>query len=109
LKEQGLMLAIDDFGTGYSSLSYLEQYPLDTLKIDQSFIATLHADSSSQRVTRAIAGLARDLGMNCIAEGIEHESDIAPLVQMGCQFGQGYHYAKPMEQAQALKYIERRG
>jgi len=109
LKDLGLMLAIDDFGTGYSSLSYLEQYPLDTLKIDQSFIATMRAHTSSQRITRAIAGLAHDLEMNCIAEGIEDEADIEPLLQMRCQYGQGYHFAKPMSEAKALDYIRRRG
>jgi EAL domain-containing protein (putative c-di-GMP-specific phosphodiesterase class I) len=109
LKDLGVMLAIDDFGTGYSSLSYLEQYPLDTLKIDQSFIATMRARTSSQRITRAIASLANDLEMSCIAEGIEDEADIKPLLQMRCQYGQGYHFAKPMGEAQALDYIRRRG
>lgn len=108
LKKHGMLLAIDDFGTGYSSLSYLEQFPLDTLKIDQSFVATMRATTSSHRITRAIAGLAHDLDMNCIAEGIEEFDDIAVLIQMGCQYGQGYHFAKPLSEQQALDYIARK-
>jgi len=109
LKELGLLLAIDDFGTGYSSLSYLSMFPLDTLKIDQSFVATMRENDGSLRITRAIAGLARDLGMNCIAEGIEEAPDIDILRAMGCEFGQGYHYSKPRSHAHLLEYIEARG
>ncbi|MFA5080999.1 MAG: EAL domain-containing protein [Hydrogenophilaceae bacterium] len=109
LKELGVLLAIDDFGTGYSSLSYLEQFPLDTLKIDRSFVETMREKESSKRITRAIAGLAHDLEMSCIAEGIEHESDAATLREMGCQYGQGYLFAKPLSEAQALDYIAKFG
>jgi EAL domain-containing protein (putative c-di-GMP-specific phosphodiesterase class I) len=109
LKELGVLLAIDDFGTGYSSLSYLSMFPLDTLKIDQSFVATMLESEGSMRITRAIAGLARDLGMNCIAEGIEHAGDIAALREMQCEFGQGYHYSKPRNHASLLEYIELHG
>lgn len=108
LKELGLLLAIDDFGTGYSSLSYLGQFPLDTLKIDQSFVATMREKNASLRITRAIAGMALDLEMNCIAEGIEHASDIEALLTMGCEFGQGYHFSKPLSEAQAQEFIKRR-
>jgi len=109
LKELGVLLAIDDFGTGYSSLSYLSMFPLDTLKIDQSFVATMMESEGSLRITRAIAGLARDLGMNCIAEGIEHAGDIAALREMQCEFGQGYHFSKPRNHASLLEYIELHG
>jgi EAL domain-containing protein (putative c-di-GMP-specific phosphodiesterase class I) len=105
LKETGLLLAIDDFGTGYSSLSYLGRFPLDTLKIDQSFVNTMRAQDASFRITRAIAGMARDLEMNCIAEGIEHESDIATLRGMGCEYGQGYWYSKPRSDEQVMAYL----
>jgi len=109
LKEIGLKLAIDDFGTGYSSLSYLSMFPLDTLKIDQSFVGTMLENEGSLRITRAIAGLARDLGMNCIAEGIEEAEYCPVLREMGCEFGQGYHYSKPRSYAQLMEYIEARG
>lgn len=109
LKDLGLKLAIDDFGTGYSSLSYLNMFPLDTLKIDQSFVGTMLVNESSLRITRAIAGLARDLGMNCIAEGVEEAAYSPVLREMGCEFGQGYHYSKPRNFAQSMEYIESRG
>jgi len=109
LKELGIKLAIDDFGTGYSSLSYLSMFPLDTLKIDQSFVGTMLENEGSLRITRAIAGLARDLGMNCIAEGIEEATYCPVLREMGCEFGQGYHYSKPRSFAQLMEYIEKRG
>lgn len=105
LKAQGLMLAIDDFGTGYSSLSYLSQYPLDTLKIDQSFVFGLRARDTSRRITRAIASMAHSLEMNCIAEGVELESDILLLLDMGVEYGQGTFFSKPRPQAQVTEYI----
>jgi len=108
-KRHGLLLAIDDFGTGYSSLSYLGQFPFDTLKIDQSFVATMREKEPSLRITRAIAGLARDLEMDCIAEGVEHPTDLPTLRAIGCEFGQGYHFAKPLNAVQALDYIARKG
>jgi len=108
LKELGLQLAIDDFGTGYSSLSYLGQFPLDTLKIDQSFVATMREKNTSLRITRAIAGMALDLEMNCIAEGIEDASDIEALLTMGCELGQGYHFSKPLDESQAHDFIAHR-
>lgn len=109
LKELGLMLAIDDFGTGYSSLSYLSMFPLDTLKIDQSFVGTMLVNEGSLRITRAIAGLARDLDMSCIAEGIEDAAYGEVLRGMGCEFGQGYHYSKPCSHAQLMAYIKAHG
>ena len=109
LKSLGIRLAIDDFGTGYSSLSYLSMFPLDTLKIDQSFVATLRASEGSLRITRAIAGLARDLNMNCIAEGVEQEADADMLREMGCELGQGYFYSKPRKFSDALLYIQAHG
>ena len=108
LKGLGLQLAIDDFGTGYSSLNYLGQFPLDTLKIDQTFIATLTEKENSRRITHAITGLARDLNMNCIAEGIESADEIALLRQMGCEYGQGYYFAKPASEDRMLAYIDAR-
>ncbi|MEW6677138.1 MAG: EAL domain-containing protein [Pseudomonadota bacterium] len=109
LKSLGLLLAIDDFGTGYSSLSYLSQYPLDTLKIDQSFVFTMQAKEGSQRITKAIASMAHDLDMNCIAEGVEQESDIPLLQAMGVEYGQGYYFSKPRAPAQVDEYIAQRG
>lgn len=108
-KELGVRLAIDDFGTGYSSLSYLNMFPLDTLKIDQSFIANMRENADSLRITRSIAGLAREMGMSCIAEGIEHAAAISPLCDMHCELGQGFLFSKPRDHAGALEYIKTRG
>lgn len=109
LKALGLLLAIDDFGTGYSSLSYLSHYPLDTLKIDQSFVFSMQVKEGSRRITKAIASMAHDLGMNCIAEGVEQESDIPILRDMQVEYGQGYFFSKPRSEAQVDEYIRQRG
>jgi EAL domain-containing protein (putative c-di-GMP-specific phosphodiesterase class I) len=97
LRKNGLAVSLDDFGTGYSSLSYLHQYPVQALKIDRSFIADLVADGSggSAAVVRAILALAGALSMQVIAEGIETQAQHDVLIQLGCEFGQGFFYARP--------------
>ncbi len=109
LKELDLLIAIDDFGTGYSSLNYLSQFPIDTLKIDQSFVFAMLEHDGSRRITKAIASMAHDLEMNCIAEGIEQEADIPVLQSMGVEYGQGYFFSKPRAQEQVQDYISKRG
>ena len=109
IKSAGIQVAIDDFGTGYSSLSYLATMPIDNLKVDQSFVFAMREHESSYRIVRAITGMAHDMGMECIAEGIEDIRDADLLRQLGCKYGQGYHFAKPISLDQALDYIERRG
>lgn len=109
IKQAGLLLAIDDFGTGYSSLSYLEQMPLDNLKIDRSFVLAMRRKESGQRIARAITALAHELGMDCIAEGVEDAIDEQALKKMGCRYGQGYFYAKPLALDDALGYVSRFG
>jgi EAL domain-containing protein (putative c-di-GMP-specific phosphodiesterase class I) len=109
LKALDLLIAIDDFGTGYSSLNYLSQFPIDTLKIDQSFVFSMLAHEGSRRITKAIASMAHDLEMNCIAEGIEQEADIPVLQQMRVEYGQGYFFAKPYAQDQVPGYIKNSG
>jgi diguanylate cyclase (GGDEF)-like protein len=105
LRRAGSSVSLDDFGTGYSSLSYLHQYPVQSLKIDRSFIAELGAEKTgSTTVVRAIIALAGALGMQVIAEGIETEEQHEQLVQLGCQFGQGFLYARPQP---AHVWIER--
>jgi diguanylate cyclase (GGDEF)-like protein len=94
LRALGVHLAIDDFGTGYSSLSYLERFPIDILKIDRTFVSSAHAAVSP--IARAIIELGRTLGLQVIAEGIEHGAQARWLTDIGCRFGQGYLYARPM-------------
>ena len=94
LRALGVHLAIDDFGTGYSSLSYLERFPIDILKIDRTFVSSAGATVSP--IARAIVELGRTLGLQVVAEGIEHVAQARWLTDIGCRFGQGYLYARPM-------------
>ncbi len=96
LRELGVNLSIDDFGTGYSSLAYLKQLPIQTLKIDKSFVRGLPHNENDVGICRAIISLARTMHMQLVAEGIETEEQLRFLVEEGCEFGQGYHFAKPM-------------
>jgi EAL domain-containing protein (putative c-di-GMP-specific phosphodiesterase class I) len=89
-------LANDDFGTGYSSLSYLTRFPVDKLKIDQSFLRERGEPARDRLVVEAIIGLARNLGLACIAEGVESAEVAARLRALGCDYAQGYHFARPL-------------
>jgi len=97
LRALGCHLAIDDFGTGYSSLSYLERFPIDILKIDRSFVSDARAGGSP--IARAIVDLGRTLNLEVIAEGIEQSDQASWLVEMGCRYGQGYLFARPVGSA----------
>jgi len=96
LKQLGLRIAIDDFGTGYSSLSYLRDLPVDTLKIDRSFVAGLDQDQGSQAIIRAIATLAHELGLVVTAEGIETADQLALVRTLGIDIAQGYFFTRPV-------------
>jgi diguanylate cyclase len=96
LKALGVRIAIDDFGTGYSSLAYLHAFPLDRLKIDQSFVRELGRRSDSQVVVRGIVQLAGALSLETVAEGVEDAAAASLLEGMGCQRAQGYHFARPL-------------
>jgi diguanylate cyclase (GGDEF)-like protein len=95
LKGLGVKIALDDFGTGYSSLSYLKGFPVDIVKVDQSFISNLNRDQTSRHIVRAVVGLAHDLGMAVTAEGVETPSQYAEVVALHCDFYQGFHFAPP--------------
>ncbi|WP_428243071.1 EAL domain-containing protein [Gynuella sp.] len=96
LKEPGMSIAIDDFGTGYSSLGYLTRFPIDTLKIDQSFINQILESQQSAVLIRTIVSMASSLSMHTIAEGVETREQAHKLVEMGCEKAQGFYYGRPM-------------
>jgi len=104
LRSLGVKLSIDDFGTGYSSLSYLRRFPVDTLKIDQSFVATM--DAENYAIVRTIVGLARNLDLKVVAEGVETTSQRQLLALAGCGSAQGYLFAKPMPAANVAIFVE---
>ncbi len=95
LKELGIRVALDDFGTGYSSLSYLQSFPLDRIKIDRSFIASLGRTERSLAIVRAVIGLAHGLGLPALAEGVETADQLATLVGEGCDEVQGFLIGRP--------------
>jgi EAL domain-containing protein (putative c-di-GMP-specific phosphodiesterase class I) len=96
LKDLGVHLAIDDFGTGYSSLSYLRRLPMSTLKIDRSFISNLGTDREDTEIVRAIVNLAHTLGLDVTAEGVETPAQLEQLRTLGCDWGQGYFFSRPL-------------
>ncbi|RDW19665.1 EAL domain-containing protein [Oceanobacillus chungangensis] len=97
IKKLGIQISIDDFGTGYSSLSYIKELPIDTLKIDQSFVKDIHTNKESKEIAKAIINLASSIGLNVIAEGIELEEHVDELSKDGCILGQGYFYSRPLK------------
>ena len=105
LKQLGVHLAIDDFGTGYSSLSYLHRFPLDVLKIDRSFTGNLKRGTGEGVLTHAIIRLARTLHLRTVAEGIERPDQVGKLQAMGCHYGQGHYFSKPVDGDTAIEAV----
>ncbi|WP_206756518.1 EAL domain-containing protein [Pseudanabaena sp. FACHB-2040] len=105
LKELGLQLAIDDFGTGYSSLSYLHRFPTDTLKIDRSFVSRMEHSQEDREIVHTIITLGHKLNLTLVAEGIETVEQMVLLRQMGCQFGQGFLFSKPVTGEDAIALL----
>jgi diguanylate cyclase (GGDEF)-like protein len=106
LKRLGTTLAMDDFGTGYSNLAYLQKLPIDVLKIDRSFVTDMLADRDKVSIVRAILSLAQALGMKTTAEGIESNELAQTLAVLGCTYGQGYVFARPLPAEEAFAMIE---
>ncbi|MBU1229712.1 MAG: EAL domain-containing protein [Proteobacteria bacterium] len=105
LKALGITLSVDDFGTGYSSMSSLQQFPLDTLKIDLSFIRRLDTSQEGLEIVKAIISLAHSLKLQVVAEGVERAEQQMVLTVLQCEYAQGYLYAKPLPEAQARQYL----
>ncbi len=108
IRERGISIAIDDFGTGYSSLAYLKRFPLSTLKIDQSFIRELTEDSVDAAIVTSTITLAKSLGMEVCAEGVESDEQLRFLIERQCDSAQGYHLARPMPAAAFEAYLRQR-
>ena len=105
LKTMGIRLSIDDFGTGYSSLSYLHRFPVDTLKIDRSFVKDMLDCGDHRAIVTTIVSLAHNLGISVIAEGTETREEVEVLRALGCEYAQGYYFAKPMDAKATERYI----
>ena len=105
LREKKIQLSIDDFGTGYSSLSYLHRFPVNTLKIDRSFIEQMQSNQGNSAIVKTIVTLAHLLNMDVIAEGIETTSQLAQLKLLKCEHGQGYYFSKPLTKEEAEELI----
>ena len=97
LRDLGIGIALDDFGTGYAAFDYLQELPLDTLKIDRSFIQRLHGPAANLSTVRAMTILARHLGLKTVAEGVESEEQIQHLAEMGCNLMQGFLLGRPLK------------
>jgi EAL domain-containing protein (putative c-di-GMP-specific phosphodiesterase class I) len=108
LKERGVRLALDDFGTGYSSLNYLRRFPIDRIKVDQSFIRGLASESSNRTITEAIIGLSKRLGMIVLAEGVETREELALLKASKCDQVQGFYIAPPLPTEELVAWWRRR-
>ena len=104
-QQLGVRIAIDDFGTGYSSLSYLKRFKVDMLKIDMTFVRDMLKDRNDYEIVRVITALGQSMGITLIAEGIETQAHKDSLIALGCQYGQGYLFAKPLKASDFLHYI----
>jgi len=105
IKELGVKISIDDFGTGYSSLSYLHKFPIDTLKIDRSFVNSIDDGSENEEIVRTIVALAKALNLTVVAEGIENVNQFQYLSMLGCESGQGYLFSRPLPATEIVKLI----
>jgi EAL domain-containing protein (putative c-di-GMP-specific phosphodiesterase class I) len=107
LRDLGVGIAIDDFGTGHSTFSYLQELPLDTLKIDRSFIHRLDGSAANLSTVRAITGLAQQLGLKTVAEGVETEQHLKQLADVGCELVQGFFLARPLTPQAACSLLRK--
>ncbi|HEX9012951.1 MAG TPA: GGDEF domain-containing phosphodiesterase, partial [Anaerolineaceae bacterium] len=107
LNDLGVQLQVDDFGTGYSALSYLQRFPIQTIKIDRTFIEEMSSAGKQSGLVQTIIFMARDLGMEATAEGIETEQQLQALQELGCSYGQGFLFSRPMDRTSVDSWFER--
>ncbi|MDB2683114.1 EAL domain-containing protein [Alphaproteobacteria bacterium] len=104
-RQAGMSISIDDFGTGYSSLSYLHYFPIDTLKIDRSFVCQMNEDESAMALIKSIIALGKNMKMHIIAEGVEEKEEAETLAALGCDMAQGYYFARPSTEQDVIAFI----
>jgi len=107
LRERGVSISLDDFGTGYSCLSYLHEFPVTTLKVDRSFVQRIGTENERPAILRAIVALARNLGIEVIAEGVETEAQLDQLRHLECEHAQGFYFSHPLDAEAARGLISR--
>jgi EAL domain-containing protein (putative c-di-GMP-specific phosphodiesterase class I) len=107
-RRAGIGISLDDFGTGYSAMAYLKKFAIDHLKIDRSFVRDMVSDPNDHAIIEAIIVMAHKLGIRVIAEGVETAEQSAQLSEAGCDFAQGYHFARPMPAAEFEALLARR-
>ena len=108
LSQKGIGLALDDFGTGYSSLSYLKRLPVDELKIDKSFVLHMHEDENDAVIVQSTIDLARNLGLEVVAEGVETQAHWDRLTELGCHLAQGYFLSRPIAPGEFMQWYRER-
>ena len=106
LHELGIRLAIDDFGTGYSSLNYLKRFPIDTVKIDRSFVMEIPGNPDDIAITAAVISMAHRLNLVVVAEGVETAEQLEFLTEHDCEYGQGYYFAKPLPLTEVQRFFD---
>jgi EAL domain-containing protein (putative c-di-GMP-specific phosphodiesterase class I) len=109
LREMGVRLSLDDFGTGHSSLAYLKRLPLDEVKIDRSFVLGMTDDENDAVIVRSTIDLARNLGLDVVAEGVENEAILRELGDLECEVAQGFHFSRPLPPADFERWLAGRG
>jgi EAL domain-containing protein (putative c-di-GMP-specific phosphodiesterase class I) len=108
LKNMNLQLLVDDFGTGYSSLSYIQNFPVDMLKIDRSFVNRMSVEEESMGIIQAIIMMARSLGIKVLAEGVENGTQVEKLKSLKCDYAQGYYYSDVLSPEQMENLFEQK-
>ncbi len=109
LRSAGLTIALDDFGTGYSSFNYIKQLPINTLKIDRSFITHIDSDKAEYAIIKALVSLCRDMRLNMVVGGVETSPQREALVSLGCDKAQGFHFYRPMSAEEVERLLLRQG